>query len=105
MSELSEAHAELQEACNEVTGKPQYVLIDGKKYSAIIEDVSMDEVFALGGKAESGGFRVMVAKEKFSQEPERFTAIEGRGMELQILGVTNINDTTYEITAGDPSED
>ena len=105
-SDLAEAFTELQESQSEATGTRQRVKIGRKFYDAIIETITENEVFVAGGVSENGGFRVIVAMSDFSDSPKKFTAITVPGSDpLQILSVNPVNGVTYEITAGDPTQD
>lgn len=103
-NEFSDAFTELLDANDEVCGKEQFVLIDGKKHRAIIAEVPSEVVMLAGGRAEAGQFTVQVAVSGFSEPPEKGDAVEVRGQEYEIIGeVTNANNAVYTITVGDPN--
>jgi hypothetical protein len=106
-AELDECLFELM-ACNDETcGTPQFVLIEGKKKRAIIEDMTTEEMLVAGGNAESGGFRAKCRKADFASQPEQGDVIKKgtTGRELSILSVIERNGVEYQITAGDPSSE
>lgn len=102
-SEADDCLVELLDANDEFCGKPQFVLIEGKKKRAIIEEVTTDEIIVLGGSAEAGGFRAKCRKAEFSEQPEQGTRIQklADGPVLEILNVIERNGVEYEIVAGD----
>ncbi len=103
MTELDDAFAELKDAKAEITGKREYILLDGRKVEALVSEISADESFISGGIAQAGGFHCQVAVSDVAKAPEKFTPIQVRGDKLQVLSVNDINGTVYDITAGDPS--
>lgn len=105
MSEFDDCLVELQDVNDETCGKPQYVLIEGKKKRAILEDITTEEIIVAGGNAESGGFRAKCRKAEFAVQPEQGDVIRKGtdGRELSILSVIERNGVEYEITAGDPA--
>lgn len=105
MSVLSDGLTSLIQACDEAKGTTQYVLIDGQKKRAIVEEITADDAFISGGIAQAGGFRVKCRVADFAEPPERFAPIEVRGTALVILSVNDRNGVEYEITAGDPSNE
>ncbi len=100
MSDLSEAFTELLDANDAVCGVPQTVLIGADEYRAIIEEISFDEAAIVGGSAEKGGYRIMVALADLNARPTQGDNVTARGNELEVLDVTERNGVTYEITAG-----
>lgn len=101
---FAEAFEELLDANDEACGKPQFVLINGKKHRAIIAEVPSEAVFLAGGRGEAGQFTIQVAVSGFSEPPEKGDSVEVSGKEYEIVGeVTNQNDATYSITVGDPN--
>lgn len=106
-NQFTDAFTELLDANDEAHGKPQFVLISGKKHRAIIQELRSEEVQVFGGRADAGGFTCQVAVSGFSEPPEKGDPIQANGQsgsDFEILGdVIKRNDATYEIVAGDPA--
>lgn len=100
-NEFLSAMGELQQCFDQELGEAQFVHIDGKKYPAIIGDVTSDVIVSAGGVVESGGFTCMVSMAFLRKRPEQGTEIKGRGMILDILTTANINNATWQIVAGE----
>lgn len=102
MSDLSDARDELQEAYEEAVGEKGFAIVNGKKVSCIIEEITSDEVLVSGGQAEAGGFRLSnIPIDSFSSIPEKGDPVTARGFELEVIGpVINRNNVSYEITCG-----
>lgn len=102
MSDLSDAFDELLDVNAEALGESQFVIINGKKHDAIIEEIGSSEFPIAGGESESEQFRVKVRKREFSSMPEKGDPCKVRGRKLEIVGpVVDRNGVEYEITIGD----
>lgn len=102
-SELDDAFAELKDAKAEAIGQREFILIDGIKHDALVDQITTDDAFVSGGIAQAGSFRVQVAKKEFADPPVRFQSAVVRDNELQILTVDETNGVTYELKIGDPT--
>jgi hypothetical protein len=101
-SELDDCFQELLDAKSETTGREEFVLLGGRKKSALVSEITTDEAFISGGIA-GGEFTCTIPQSIQPNEPEKFTAIEVRGKRLQVLSCVSRNGVTWEITAGDPT--
>lgn len=109
---MSEIHLDNVAAVNEAMavaseqalGFPP-VLIGGIKRDAIVSEMTYDEVFAVGGIAETGGFTAIVRASDFpAGPPARFTPIEARGMQLEVMSVQR-GVGHYLLTAANPTNE
>lgn len=99
---MAEAFDALLEVNAEVLGSRQFVIINGKKHDAIIEEIGSAEIAISGGQSESEQFRVKVRKREFSSIPEKGDPVKVRGRQLEVSGpVIDRNGVEYEITVGD----
>jgi hypothetical protein len=77
--------------------------LGGKPFRGIVEEMTTDEVNVSGGKADAGGFRVMVDFTLLNQEaPAQFTPISAQGMDLSVMSCLTRNGIIFEISAVDP---
>lgn len=82
-------------------GSPQTARINGLTVRCIIEEITSEEIEIAGGRAESGGFRLScIPKEVLSPVPEKGAQVEARDQDLELLSITEFNDSSYTITAG-----
>jgi hypothetical protein len=73
----------------------------GGVQTAIIEEITSEEIEISGGRAESGGFRLScIPKESLQPKPEKGDPIEARDQDLELLSIVEYNDATFTITAG-----
>jgi hypothetical protein len=101
-SRLARAFVSLQGRKGFATGKEEFVLLNGKKKSALVSEITTDEAFISGGIA-GGEFTCTIPQSIQPKEPEKFTPIEVRGKRLQVLSCVSRNGVTWEIVAGDPT--
>lgn len=101
MSNFDDAFKDLLDAHDAELGEPQLAKVGKKNHRAIIEEITSDEIAIAGGLAESGGYRITVSKHGFARRPRKGERVIARGNSLQIASVTERNNCTYEITAGD----
>jgi hypothetical protein len=102
MNRLADAFDRLQQSKSRAVGKEEFVLLNGKKKSALVSEITTDEAFISGGIA-GGEFSCTIPQSIQPKEPEKFTAIEVRGKRLQVLSCVSRNGVTWEIVAGDPT--
>lgn len=101
MSRFDEAFARLLDANDRACGKPQFILVNGRKRRAIIEETTTDEIVMAGGQSDKGGGRAMVAKKGFADEPEQGDPVDVRGKAFELLSLTSANESTYTILFGE----
>lgn len=106
-SELDAAFVELMDINDATCGTPQFVMIEGRKVRAIIEEITTNEILLAGGgggDVEAGGFRAKCRAVDFPSPPVTGTEIQkmADGKMLSILSFIERNGVEYEITAGDP---
>src|SRR5689334_3759958 len=104
-SPLARAFDALLAAKKRSIGREEFVLIDGRKFPAVVTALTPADTFIAGGVAQDGGFSCSVAQSLLPVAPEKFTAIECRGVQLVVMDANDINGVTWDITAGDPSAD
>ncbi len=73
---------------------------------AIVSEMTADEILAVGGTAEAGGFNIQMLASDFDSPPEKFQDVEVFGPTLAVqpgLKVVNVNTNNgvYYIQAGD----
>jgi hypothetical protein len=85
-----------------ITFAGEAIRIGDTAYDGIIEDITYDEIEVAGGRAESGGYLVVILKEDLPTMPEQFTPIEVRDNSLQILSAVDRNGVSWALTAADP---
>lgn len=90
-------------ASEEELGFPP-LLLNGVAVPAIVTEMSADEVFALGGTAEGGGFSAVLPKSAVPDKPDKWTPIEARGMQLEVMRVES-GVAHWLVSAGDPVKD
>jgi hypothetical protein len=100
VSEFTEAFAELREEGNRASGEIGEVRIDGKRFPAIVKDLSFEDIVANDGNGEAGGFRALVSLADHPKKPNQGATIEGRGQEVSILSVEK-KRSCWIIIAGD----
>lgn len=105
MSEFSDAFTELLDAKEEVVGKREYILLDGRKINALISEIRAGEVLIGGGIAQTDGFECQVLQSIVAGKPEKNTPIECRGQKLSVMDANDVNGITWTIIAGDPSSE
>lgn len=82
-------------------GEARLASVNGITGRAIVGEMNADEIFAAGGLAESGGFKLQMLASDFSIQPQKFSPATARGVTLQVLNA-NDNDGILYLEIGDP---
>lgn len=100
-NQFAAARDELLDVNDETLGSPQTAKVAGKTVRCIIEEITSEEIEISGGVAESGGFRLScIPKESLVPKPEKGDSVEARDQDLELLSITEYNNSSYTITAG-----
>lgn len=82
-------------------GTPQTANIGGITVRCIIEEITVDEMAIAGGLTENGGYRLScIPKESLPTVPVKGTPVTARGKALELLTITEYNDSNYTVLAG-----
>lgn len=86
-------------------GAPQLVTVGATTVAATdISELSFEDIFVAGGKADAGGFTIQVRKSDLPARPATLSDVTVNGRTMKILQpVQDVNDAVYIITAGDPA--
>lgn len=99
MSEITDAFADCISAFADATGMASVITARGEAIPALVEDVSVDEIEAMGGIADSGGFRATVRASEFLN-PETLETVEYEGRAMRLLSFRNLSGL-LELTCGE----
>lgn len=102
---LAGAFASLQSAKAAVTGKREYVLLDGRKIDALVSEIRAGDLIVGGGIAQADGFECQIAQSAVAGKPEKNTPIECRGQRLVVMDANDVNGVTWNIVAGDTASE
>ena len=102
---MTDAFSELLDAKEEVIGKREYVLLDGRKVESLVSEIRAGDLIVGGGIAQADGFECQIAQSSVAGKPEKDTPIECRGQRLVVMDAHDVNGVTWTITTGDPSSE
>jgi len=106
MSEMVEAFRELLDAQEEAIGVRQRATVGSvANLDCIISEMTFDAIIAYGGKAESGGFVLQIAKEDFPSAPAKLSTVSiTRDSVTTSLVLQSLveNNGVYHLTCFDP---